>query len=146
MEDRTNEDKVQDWYFTFGVGTILKDKYAKVNGTYGEARAFAFENFGSNFCMQYDKEHFIDAKMPEKYDYTEIENNAITGIQYRVYNKLEEEFKHIVDHRAAEVLAQKLYIKVADKIMSENKWNSKCYPLTDYEFADVLGTLLTEAV
>lgn len=144
MEDRTNE--VQDWYFTFGVGTILKDKYAKVKGTYEEAHAFAFENFGSNFCMQYDKEHFIDAKMPEKYGYTEIENNAITGIQYRVHNKLEEEFKHIVDSRSAEILAQKLYIKVADKIIEGEKWNSGCYPLIDFEFAEVLGTLLTEAV
>lgn len=44
----------QDWYFTFGVGTINAGRYVIVyDSTYGEARNVMFKVFGSTWAFQY---------------------------------------------------------------------------------------------
>ena len=59
----------QYYYFTFGVGHLLKNYCIKIYGTYEETRKLMFESFGDKWAFQYSEEQFANTK----YDYKEIE-------------------------------------------------------------------------
>ena len=130
-------ENTQDFFFTFGVGTILKDKYAKINGTFESAREEMFRLFGRNWCMQYTADDFDDSGL------TEIEDNEKTGQEYKVYNTLEENLKNTIGDYGSEYIepiAKGLYKKVADKMV---EWNPQYFNLG---FQNCLGQVLADLV
>lgn len=51
------------YYFTFGLGTLLRRKYIKLYGTYGETRSEMMDSFGSHWAFQYSEDEW-NAKYP----------------------------------------------------------------------------------
>jgi len=47
------QEKEQDWYFTFGCGHGWEGFYCVIHGTYDSARAKMVADFGIKWCMQY---------------------------------------------------------------------------------------------
>lgn len=132
-------EKTQDFFFTFGLGTILKDKYAKINGTFESAREEMFRMFGYNWCMQHTADDFNTTGL------TEIEDNEKTGREYRVYYALEEGFKYLLGEYGSEYIepiAKGLYKKVADK-MEEGNFSSQYFK---FGFQDCFGKVLNDLV
>lgn len=132
-------EKTQDFFFTFGLGTILKDKYAKINGTFESAREEMFSLFGSNWCMQHTADDFDGEGL------TEIEDNKKTGREYKVYNTLEETLKNLLGDYGSEYIesiVKGLYKKVADK-MEEGNFSSQYFK---FGFQNCLGQVLSNLV
>lgn len=132
-------EKTQDFFFTFGLGTILKDKYAKINGTFESAREEMFRLFGHDWCMQHTADDFDGAGL------TEIEDNEKTGQEYKVYGLLEENLKGTLGDYGSEYIepiAKGLYKKVADK-MREGNFSSQYFNLG---FQNCLGQILADLV
>jgi hypothetical protein len=132
-------EKTQDFFFTFGLGTILKDKYAKINGTFESAREEMFRLFGRGWCMQHTAEDFDGTGL------TEIEDNEKTGQEYKVYSLLEENLKGTLGDYGSEYIepiAKGLYKKVADK-MREGNFSSQYFNLG---FQNCLGQILADLV
>jgi len=48
---------MEKWYFSFGVGCLLKEYLVCIEGTFEEARAKMMEQFGRKWCAQYDEAH-----------------------------------------------------------------------------------------
>ncbi len=59
------------WYFTFGNGSILRNNFVVVPGTYDEARTKIAERYGNKWAFQYSQKDFEG--QPEKYGLTEVE-------------------------------------------------------------------------
>lgn len=132
-------EKTQDFFFTFGLGTILKNKYAKINGTFESAREEMFRLFGKDWCMQHTADEFDGAGL------TEIEDNEKTGQEYKVYNLLEENLKGTLGDYGSEYIepiAKGLYKKVADK-MREGNFSSQYF---NFGFQNCLGKVLADLV
>lgn len=49
---------MEKWYFSFGVGTPMKNYCVEIVGTYDEARNKMVESFGRNWCCQYSEEEW----------------------------------------------------------------------------------------
>ena len=62
---------MEEWFFTFGVGHVLHDRFIRLRGTYIDARCKMIDSFGTKWAFQYSAEEFKD--QPEKWGYTELE-------------------------------------------------------------------------
>ena len=61
----------QDYYFTFGSGSVNSHKYVRVVArSWGEARDAMFEMYGKFWAFQYDRKDFMP--QIEKYGYSEL--------------------------------------------------------------------------
>jgi len=143
MDTNIDTKKVQTYYFTFGCGTLYKNKYAKFVGTWEGAREEMVENYGHEWCLQYDEEHFKD--MPKKYGLSEIEDNKNAGLEYVCYNYLMEELKEFLGNEYVEELAEKIYKKVAEDVrVSSGFGTDEGY--CDYDIKLAIGRVLLNAV
>ena len=104
-------EKTQDFFFTFGLGTILKDKYAKINGTFESSREEMFRLFGSNWCMQHTADDFDGEGL------TEIEDNKKQGESIKYSNTLEETLKDLLGDYVQNILnlLQRVFTKSCPK-------------------------------
>lgn len=59
------------WYFTFGIGHLLRDYVIVINDSYIDARDKMIEQFGRKWCEQYDEE--TGKHLVEEYGYIIIE-------------------------------------------------------------------------
>lgn len=135
---------MENWYFTFGCGTKLANKYAKFSGTFEEARAKMIEYYGLAWCAQESEENI--KPMAEKYGWTEIEDNEKTAFNYRVYNELYRVLTDTVSSSYAEKLADKIYKKVAADIKetTKNLGRKAWLEFTTIEIKYSLGKVLCE--
>ena len=54
--------KENEWVFTFGIGQPLAGYCIRIAGTYGEARAKMWEQFGDRWAFQYGAEEWDEMK------------------------------------------------------------------------------------
>ena len=140
---------MENWYFTFGVGTKLKGKYAKFSGTFAEARAKQINYFGTEWCAQESEESI--GSMIEKYGWTEIEDYETTALEYRTYNQLFSVLKEsLEDSGDAEKLAEKLYKKIAadikDRLCNMGVRKNFHLEFTTFDVRISLGKVLNELI
>jgi len=55
---KKEKEKLQDWYFTFGVGHGNRMFYVKINGSYSGTRERMVELFRHNWAFQYSEKEF----------------------------------------------------------------------------------------
>lgn len=60
--DNVENDKVQDWYFTFPQKSNMRNRYVKLRGTFQSTRDRMNESFGNNWAFQYSKDQWIFKK------------------------------------------------------------------------------------
>lgn len=135
--------KVQNFYFTFGCGTLYKNKYAKFVGTYESARDEMMKHYGKEWCMQYDEEQFKG--QPEKFGLAEIEDNKTAGLKYVCYNYVREALRELLDNEHAEELAERIYEDVAEDVRVASGFeDGESYG--DYDIKLAIGRTLLNAV
>ena len=62
---------MEKWYFTFGVGCLMRGYIICIEGTFEEARAKMVAQFGTKWCGQYDE---VKAKeLIKEYNYKVID-------------------------------------------------------------------------
>ena len=59
---KSEEDTVQDWFFSFGVGHFLGKTYVRFRGTFHSARHLMVTAFGDHWCAQYAAPEQMHAK------------------------------------------------------------------------------------
>lgn len=140
-------DEKQNWYFTFGCGTKLHDKYTKFYGTFNEAREQQVKYYGTAWCAQESEEDFKGKA--EKYGWTEITDHEKTCFEYRVYNSLLRILKSVFGSDCAEMLAEKYYLPLTNKIDETlSSWGCKTpwLEFTDWDTQRCFGMVLCESV
>jgi hypothetical protein len=79
MNDHGIEEKLQDWFFTFGQDHAHPNSYVKFKGTFMGARRRMLSIYGQRWSGQYDKREIED--MARKYRITEyVPSKAELGI------------------------------------------------------------------
>ena len=138
MEYTFDPNVPQDWYFTFGCGTLLRDKVAKFHGTYEEARNQMFTFYGNNWCAQLDEEKFQREK--KEYGLVVIEDNKKTSLEYVVYNTLLPELKGITEDYG-ERICNRIYKEVAEDVALTSGYNDG-EGYTEYDISLGIGRVL----
>lgn len=72
---QVNEEKPQNWYFTFGFGHPNHNKYYVIFGTFDSARSEMFETFGNKWAFQYGESDWTLANgktQAEEWNLTEL--------------------------------------------------------------------------
>ena len=78
---------MNNFYFTFGSGTVLTNKYLKISAkNESDARRKMFSICGEYFCTSYNEDEFIGDNQPEKYQISECTvNDVIEYAKNRLY-------------------------------------------------------------
>ena len=76
MKTNKQQEKKENWYFTFGVGQGNRMFYVRILGTRGSSRERMHELFGAVWSFQYTEKEFGDSAERNNYTLHPISNTS----------------------------------------------------------------------